>query len=86
MSNAEQGERSCTIGRTINVAEAALKKHQALRILRIKSKGKAEGKKRASLDKQWGSREINPESVVSKTAHFFCRYFRNDARKISERG
>lgn len=81
VSKAEQRERSLTLGRTINVAEAALKKHQVLRILRIKSRGEVEGKKKASIDKQWASQEINLESVINKTAHFFCRYFGNNANK-----
>lgn len=43
-----------------------------LRILRIKSSGKVEGKKKASVDKQWASQEINTESVINKLLASFA--------------
>lgn len=78
VSNVEPGERSLRFGRTINVAEAALKYSLVLRMLRIKSRRNIEGRKIPGSDKQWVSQEISPESVINKPARFFCRYVKSN--------
>lgn len=64
--SAERQEPS--LARARNLAQAALDKHQKLRILRVKRRQKVEGKKNQTrINKQWANWGINPESVMNKT-------------------
>lgn len=47
----------------------------------VKNFENKEQEEKTSVDKQWASQEINPESITSKADHFFCRCFRNYANE-----